>query len=170
MNVGCKPSLPCCHPRPTCEGYTGVPSGFLLGIFFRGGQNLLLCKFLLLFYCFWTKFQEGAKVFRGQTASGGPLPPCVRKPAVMRIMPNHHLVMRPFLHRMTMHHLWVANFLTFLSWKEVYACGIYRWRRRLGNAIQSTDELLNRGENVFCHSSNINICKQAEIFRQHLPS
>ena len=40
--------------------------------FFQGGQNLLLCKFLLLFYCFRTKFQGGAKVFRGgQTASGG---------------------------------------------------------------------------------------------------
>ena len=32
--------------------------------FFRG-QNLLLCKFLLLFYCFRTKFQGGAKVFKG---------------------------------------------------------------------------------------------------------
>ena len=39
-------------------------AGFLLGIF-SGGQNLLLC------YCFRTKFQGGAKVFRGQTASGG---------------------------------------------------------------------------------------------------
>ena len=36
----------------------------LLGIF-QGGQNLLLCKFLLLFYCFRTKFQGGANVFRG---------------------------------------------------------------------------------------------------------
>ena len=46
--------------------------GFLLGIFSRGGggQNLLLCKFLLLFYCFRTKFQGGAKVFVG----GGKLP------------------------------------------------------------------------------------------------
>ena len=25
MSVGCKPSLPCCHPRPTGEGYIGVP-------------------------------------------------------------------------------------------------------------------------------------------------
>ena len=32
--------------------------------FFQGG-NLLLCKFLLLFYCFRTKFQRGAKVFKG---------------------------------------------------------------------------------------------------------
>ena len=48
-------------------------TGFLLGIFFwGGGQNLLLCKFLLLFYCFRTKFQGGAKVFKGgKTASGG---------------------------------------------------------------------------------------------------
>ena len=42
--------------------------GFLLGIF-QGGQNLLLCKFLLLCFCFRTKFQGGAKVFRG----GAPL-------------------------------------------------------------------------------------------------
>ena len=52
--------------------------------FFQGGgQNLLLCKFLLLFYCFQTKFQGGAKVFRGGTASGGnplPPPPNGRKP------------------------------------------------------------------------------------------
>ena len=41
-----------------------VITGFLLGIFSRG-QNLLLCKFILLCYCFWTKFQGGAKVFRG---------------------------------------------------------------------------------------------------------
>ena len=38
--------------------------------FFQRGQNLLLCKFLLLCYCFWTKFQEG-EVSRGHTASGG---------------------------------------------------------------------------------------------------
>ena len=50
-------------------------TGFLLGIFSEE-QNLLLCKFLLLCYCFRTKFQGGRKVFRGQTASGGrPLPP-----------------------------------------------------------------------------------------------
>ena len=24
MSQGCKPSSPCCHPRPTGEGYTGV--------------------------------------------------------------------------------------------------------------------------------------------------
>ena len=44
---------------------------------FFGGGNLLLCKSQLLFYCFRTKFQGGAKVFGGGgTASGGaPLPP-----------------------------------------------------------------------------------------------
>ena len=42
--------------------------------FFRG---LLSCKFLLLFYCFRTKFQGGAKVFKGgKLPQGGrPLPP-----------------------------------------------------------------------------------------------
>ena len=55
-----------------------VTPGFLLGIFFGGGgQNLLLCKLLSLFYCFRTKFQGGAKVSKGgQTVSGGrPCPP-----------------------------------------------------------------------------------------------
>ena len=52
-------------------------SGFLLGIF-SGGQNLLLCKFLLLCYCFRTKFQVGANCLRGC-----PLAPCGRKPAVL---------------------------------------------------------------------------------------
>ena len=47
--------------------------------FFQGeGQNLLLCKFLLLFYCFRTKFQGGAKVFKGGggklSQGGAPLP------------------------------------------------------------------------------------------------
>ena len=42
-----------------------VYAGFLLGIFSGGGQNLLLCKVLLLCYCFRTKIQRGAKVFRG---------------------------------------------------------------------------------------------------------
>ena len=51
-------------------------SGFPLGIFSGGGQNLLLCKFLLLCYCFRTKFQGGAKVFRGANClRGRPLPP-----------------------------------------------------------------------------------------------
>ena len=46
--------------------------------FFGGRGNPFLCKFLLLFYCFRTKFQGGAKVYGGggQTASGWrPLPP-----------------------------------------------------------------------------------------------
>ena len=45
--------------------------------FFRGGQNLLLCKFLLLCYCFRTKFQGGAKIFRGANCLRGapPAPP-----------------------------------------------------------------------------------------------
>ena len=49
--------------------------------FFRGGQNLLLCKFLLLFYCFRTKFQGGAKVFRGANCLRGhpPCPPMWKK-------------------------------------------------------------------------------------------
>ena len=58
-------------------------AGFLLGIFFRGGgQNLLLCKFLLLFYCFRTKFQGKAKVFKegANCLRGRPCPPCGRKP------------------------------------------------------------------------------------------
>ena len=38
--------------------------GFLLGTF-SWGVNLLVCKFLLLCYCFRTKFQGGANVFRG---------------------------------------------------------------------------------------------------------
>ena len=45
--------------------------------FFSGGQNLLLCKFLLLFYCFRAKFQGGAKVFKGGKLpqGGAPCPP-----------------------------------------------------------------------------------------------
>ena len=45
--------------------------------FFQGGQSLLLRKFLLLCYCFRTKFQGGAKVFRGANClrGGAPLPP-----------------------------------------------------------------------------------------------
>ena len=52
--------------------------GFLLGIFSGGGQNLLLC------YCFRTKFQGGAKVFRGANCLRGSPPrsppPRGRKP------------------------------------------------------------------------------------------
>ena len=48
------------------------------------------------------------------------------------------------------------------------SCSIYKWC--LGNTIQSTDELLSGRENVFCHNSNTNICKQAGIFQKHLPS
>ena len=43
--------------------------------FFQGGQNLLLCKFRLLCYCFRTKFKGGAKFSGGQTSSGGAPPP-----------------------------------------------------------------------------------------------
>ena len=61
-----------------------LKAGFLLGIFFRGKQNLLLCKFLLLCYCFRTKFQRGAKIFRGANCLRGAPPllpsPCGRKP------------------------------------------------------------------------------------------
>ena len=60
-------------------------AGFLLGIFFRGGgQNLLLCKFQFLFYCFRTKFQGGVKVFRMANCLRGvpPTPLCGRKPAL----------------------------------------------------------------------------------------
>ena len=54
-------------------------TGFLPGIFFRGGgQNLLLCKFLFLCYCFRTKFQGGAKVFREANCLRGP--PCPPPP------------------------------------------------------------------------------------------
>ena len=66
----------------TCLNKCCFVSGFFLGLFSGGrGQNLLLCKFLLLFYCFRTKFQGEAKVFKGggQTASG--VPPRERKPA-----------------------------------------------------------------------------------------
>ena len=42
--------------------------------FFQGGQNLLLCKFLLLFYCFRTKFQGEAKVFKGGKLPQGGAP------------------------------------------------------------------------------------------------
>ena len=60
----------------TATNTTPHETGFLLGIFFGGGQNLLLCKFLLLCYWFWTKFQGGAKVFRGANCLRGcPLPP-----------------------------------------------------------------------------------------------
>ena len=50
---------------------------FSLEFLSRGGQNLLLCKFLLLFYCFRTKFQGGAKVFKGGKLpqGGAPCPP-----------------------------------------------------------------------------------------------
>ena len=53
--------------------YGSLYTAFLLGIFFRGGRNLLLCKFLLLFYCFRTKFQGGAKVFRGAPPAPSPV-------------------------------------------------------------------------------------------------
>ena len=48
--------------------------------FFKIFLNLLLCKFLLLFCCFRTKFQGGAKVFMGANCLRGasscpPLPP-----------------------------------------------------------------------------------------------
>ena len=57
--------------------------------FFSGGGNLLLCKFLLLFYCFRTTFQGGAKVFKGeQTASGGGRPP------VGESQPNANIITR----------------------------------------------------------------------------
>ena len=49
--------------------------------FFR--RDLLLCKFLLLCYyaiVFGPNFREGQKFSGGKTASGGPLPPCGRKP------------------------------------------------------------------------------------------
>ena len=53
----------------------GLSENMILGIFFRGGQNLLLCKFLLLCYCFQTKFQGVAKVFRGANSlRGAPAP------------------------------------------------------------------------------------------------
>ena len=48
--------------------------GFLPGIF-SGGQNLLSCKFLLLCYCFQTKFQERQTVSGG----GGGAPPLVEE-------------------------------------------------------------------------------------------
>ena len=49
--------------------YAVNPVKWLCSRNFFGG-NPLLCKFLLLYYCFRTKFQGGAKVFRGgQTAS-----------------------------------------------------------------------------------------------------
>ena len=42
----------------------------------------------------------------------------------------HHAKSSPgnetFLYGMTMHHLWVANFLAFLSWKKDTSCSIYR--------------------------------------------
>ena len=53
------------------------------GNFFRGGQNLLLCKFLLLCYCFRTKFQGGAKVSGGKLPQEAP--PCGRTPEKKQI-------------------------------------------------------------------------------------
>ena len=56
-----------------------------------GGGNLLLSKFLLLCYCFRTKFQEGAKVSRGQTASGErPLSPLWKKANTSRMRSHHN--------------------------------------------------------------------------------
>ena len=45
--------------------------------FFQGGQNLLLCKLLLLCYCFRTNFREGQKFSRGANCLTGapPAPP-----------------------------------------------------------------------------------------------
>ena len=47
------------------------------GNFFQRRKNLWLCKFLLLCYCFRTKFQGGVKVFRGANClrGGAPCPP-----------------------------------------------------------------------------------------------
>ena len=53
-----------CARRYLDFGCHSNETGFLLGIF-SGGQNLLLCRFLLLCYCFRAKFQGGARVFRG---------------------------------------------------------------------------------------------------------
>ena len=53
-------------------------AGFLPGIF-SGGQNLLLCKFLLFYYCFRTKFQGGAKSPRGELPQGGSPAPLWKK-------------------------------------------------------------------------------------------
>ena len=56
--------------------------------FFRG-QNLLLCKFLLLCYCFPTKFQVGGKVSEGwgKLPQGAPpAPSCGSKPVSGHIL------------------------------------------------------------------------------------
>ena len=60
----------------------GVWSGFRLGIF-SGGQNLLLCKFLLLCYRFRTKFQ-GGNCRRGAP----PAPPLLKKASGVYNMPT----------------------------------------------------------------------------------
>ena len=87
----------------------------------------------------------------------------------MHMMPNHHLVMRPFYMewQLCITCKWQIFWLSSPGKKNM-SCRIYRCC--LGNTIQSTDRLLNRGENVFCHHSNTNICKEAGIFQKFLPS
>ena len=57
-------------------------SGFLLGIF-SGGHSLLLCKFLLLLYCFRPNFREGQKFSRGDKLPQGGAPPPVGESQVL---------------------------------------------------------------------------------------
>ena len=66
--------------------------------FFQGVQNLLLCKFLLLCYCFRTKFQGGAKVSRGANCLRGasPYPPHGRKPEFEKFLP-YSIIMPSFM-------------------------------------------------------------------------
>ena len=90
----CKLCKKCSRKTRNFEALNIRPfSGFLLGIFFGGGrQNLLLCKFLLLCYCFRTKFQGGAKVSGGQPVSGDAPCPLWKKASFWHFIKLNYLM------------------------------------------------------------------------------
>ena len=72
-----------------------LQSGFLLGIFLRGGKIYCYANFFCYAIVFGPNFKEGQKFSGGQTASGGaPLPlPCGRKPAVDPVLYSYHIML-----------------------------------------------------------------------------
>ena len=74
------------HARETAHNWKMIVStGFLLGIFFRGGGKIYCyANFFCYAIVFGPNFREGQKFSGGQTASGGrPLPPLWKNARVM---------------------------------------------------------------------------------------
>ena len=84
----------------------------------------------------------------------------------------HHAKSSPgneiLLHGMTMHHLLVGGKFSGFPLLEKRLCLAASTEVVLVTPYSLTDELLNRGENVFCHNSNTNIYKQAGNFQKQL--